>query len=102
MRSLVMSIYLFMTALAAAIGEAFVCKSGLRSPSAHSAPATYVDHLFRVHIALSADPLLVWNYGSIAVLCAVAGLVFWILVRKLDAEEDKLNNLSHGRFEKEY
>jgi len=72
MRSLVMSLFLFMTALSAAIGEAFV--------------------------SLSTDPLLVWNYGTVAVLAGVTGIVFWLSVRKLDAEEDTLNNLAEGQF----
>ncbi|KIM60959.1 hypothetical protein SCLCIDRAFT_123160 [Scleroderma citrinum Foug A] len=73
MRSLVASVLLFTGSLSAAVGEAFV--------------------------SLSADPLLVWNYGSVAVLCAITGSVFWIVVRKLDAEEDKLNNLAQGHLE---
>jgi len=70
MRSLVMAVFLFMSAIASAIGEAFV--------------------------ALSADPLLVWNYGTMAVLAGVAGILFWISVRKLDAREDELNRLNEG------
>ena len=70
MRSLVMSISLFTTALSAAIGEAFV--------------------------PLSEDPLLVWNYGVFAVVSLVTGVVFWFLFKKLDAEEDSLNMLQSG------
>lgn len=70
MRSLVMSFGLFMSALSAAIGEAFV--------------------------PLSTDPLLVWNYGSMAVISFVAGIIFWFFYRKLDAEEDALNMLATG------
>jgi POT family proton-dependent oligopeptide transporter len=70
MRSLVMSVFLFMSAFSSAIGEAFV--------------------------ALSADPLLVWNYGTMAVIATVAGTIFWLCVRKLDAKEDELNRLSEG------
>ncbi|KDQ16329.1 hypothetical protein BOTBODRAFT_54116 [Botryobasidium botryosum FD-172 SS1] len=73
MRSLVMSVFLFMTALANAIGEAFV--------------------------ALSADPLLVWNYGVMAVLAFIAGTIFWTVTRKLDRQEDELNNLDAGHVE---
>ncbi|KIO00277.1 hypothetical protein M404DRAFT_963670 [Pisolithus tinctorius Marx 270] len=73
MRSLVMSMFLFTNAIAAAIGEAFV--------------------------SLSTDPLLVWNYGSVAVICGVSGIIFWILVRKLNSQEDKLNNMAEGRFD---
>lgn len=73
MRSLVMSMFLFTNAVASALGEAFV--------------------------SLSTDPLLVWNYGSIAVLCGISGIMFWIVVRKLNSEEDKLNNMTEGRFD---
>lgn len=70
MRSLVMAFALFMTALAAAIGEAFV--------------------------SLSQDPLLVWNYGSMAVLSFVGGTLFWLSYRQLDRDEDKMNLLPTG------
>ncbi|KAH9475964.1 Peptide transporter PTR2 [Psilocybe cubensis] len=48
MRSLVMFIFLLMTALLSAIGEAFV--------------------------SLSADPLLVWNHGVMDILAFLTGL----------------------------
>ena len=67
MRSLVMSINLLMTAFSSAIAQGLV--------------------------ALSADPLLVWNYGLVAVLAGVGGVAFWFNFRHLDAEEDKLNML---------
>jgi POT family proton-dependent oligopeptide transporter len=70
MRSLVASFALFMSAISAAIGEAFV--------------------------PLSADPLLVWNYGSMAVISFIAGVCFWFMYRNLDAEEDALNMLPTG------
>jgi len=70
MRSLVMSFSLFMTAFAAALGEAFV--------------------------PLSGDPLLVWNYGVFAVLSFAAGVCFFFNFRGLDREEDSLNNLPTG------
>jgi POT family proton-dependent oligopeptide transporter len=70
MRSLVMAFNLFMTTIGAAIGEGFV--------------------------ALSADPLLVWNYGSMAVLSAIGGCLFWIQYRNLDKQEDALNMLPVG------
>lgn len=70
MRSLVMAFNLFMTAIAAAIGEAFV--------------------------SLSADPLLVWNYGVMAVLAFVGGTCFWLQYRGLDKQEDELNMLPTG------
>jgi POT family proton-dependent oligopeptide transporter len=70
MRSLVMSVFLFQSALSAAIGEAFV--------------------------TLSADPLLVWNYGTMGVLSAIGGTIFWFEFRGLDKEEDHLNMLPTG------
>jgi len=74
MRSLVMAFNLFMTAISAAIGEAFV--------------------------SLSADPLLVWNYGVMAVLSFIGGTCFWFQYRDLDREEDHLNMLPTGRLGK--
>ncbi|KAL8306462.1 hypothetical protein RB597_003022 [Gaeumannomyces tritici] len=71
MRSMVQAISLFTTSLSAALGEAFV--------------------------PLSADPLLVWNYGVVAVLAAVGGLLFWLNFKSLDAEEDALNELPEGK-----
>jgi len=70
MRSLVAAFALFMSAISAAIGEAFV--------------------------PLSTDPLLVWNYGSMAVISFCAGCIFWLQYRKLDAREDELNQLATG------
>ena len=68
MRSLVMSVFLFMSAISAAIGEAFV--------------------------SLSEDLLLLWNYDVMGVLAFVAGCLFWLQYRHLDAQE--LNNLAKG------
>ncbi|OJD32771.1 oligopeptide transporter [Diplodia corticola] len=70
MRSLVAAFALFMSAISAAIGEAF-------NP-------------------LSTDPLLVWNYGSMAVISFVGGALFWFCYRELDAQEDQLNMLPTG------
>ncbi|KAH9919966.1 peptide transporter PTR2A [Epithele typhae] len=67
MRSLVMGVFFFTSALSSALGEAFV--------------------------ALSEDPLLVWNYGVMAALAFVADTVFWFQFRHLDAQEDELNHL---------
>lgn len=75
MKSLVMAVFLFMSAIGSAIGEAFV--------------------------SLSVDPLLVWNYGVMGVLAAIAGVFFWVHVYKLDAQEDELNNLDDGQFGEE-
>ncbi|KAI0084620.1 PTR2-domain-containing protein [Irpex rosettiformis] len=73
MRSLVMSVFLFMSAISSAIGEAFV--------------------------PLSTDPLLVWNYGVVGVMSAVSGVIFWFQFRHLDAQDDELDNLAEGHFE---
>lgn len=70
MRSLVMSVSLSMSAIASALGEAFV--------------------------SLSADPLLVWNYGSMAVISFVAGCIFWLQFRHLDTQEEELIALATG------
>ncbi|KHN95023.1 Oligopeptide transporter [Metarhizium album ARSEF 1941] len=72
MKSLVMSINLFMSAVSAAIGQAFV--------------------------PLSGDPLLVWNYTVIAVIAVIGGIVFWFCFRHLDSEEDKWNMLKKSEF----
>jgi POT family proton-dependent oligopeptide transporter len=70
MRSLVMAVFLFMSAVSSALGEAFV--------------------------SLSADPLLVWNYGIMGVLALVSGFLFWWSTADLDAREDEFNNLAEG------
>jgi POT family proton-dependent oligopeptide transporter len=48
--------------------------------------------------ALSTDPLLVWNYGVMAVISFIGGILFWFTFRKLDDEEEVLNNLDDGQF----
>ncbi|KAF7301619.1 hypothetical protein MIND_00727400 [Mycena indigotica] len=70
MRSLVMSIFLFTSAISSALSEAFV--------------------------TLSTDPLLVWNYGSMAVISAIAGVLFWWHVRGIDAKEEEFNRMGVG------
>ncbi|KAL1902417.1 hypothetical protein Sste5346_001397 [Sporothrix stenoceras] len=70
MRSMVQAVSLSMNAISTALGFAFV--------------------------ALSSDPHLVWNYGVVAVLAAVAGTGFWFTFRNLDKEEDRLNMLPNG------
>ena len=72
MRSVVTSVFLFMSAISYAIGEAFV--------------------------SLSADPLLIWNYMTIAILAALAGMGFWAAHRKLDREEESLNAAPESSF----
>lgn len=70
MRSMVQAVALFMTAFSAAIGQALV--------------------------GLAADPLLVWNYGLVAILAFIAGTCFWFQFRGLDIHEDELNELPEG------
>jgi POT family proton-dependent oligopeptide transporter len=72
MKSLVMSINLFMSAVSAAIGQAFT--------------------------PLSADPYLVWNYTVVACIAFVGGVAFWFCFRHLDSEEDKWNMLKKSEF----
>jgi proton-dependent oligopeptide transporter, POT family len=68
-----MSVAMFMSAIASAVGQGFD--------------------------SLSADPLLVWNYGAVGVLAFVGGIGFWFTFRKLDIEEDHLNMLPVGHLE---
>ncbi|BGP45379.1 hypothetical protein JCM10450v2_001197 [Rhodotorula kratochvilovae] len=70
MRSMVMAAGLFTTALSAALGEAF--------------------------LPLSQDPLLVWNYGVMAVLAFAGGVAFWWCFSGLDKEERSLNEIAVG------
>ncbi|OOO09300.1 TGF-beta receptor type I/II extracellular region [Aspergillus oryzae] len=72
MKSLVQSIYLFMHAFSSAIQQGLTL--------------------------LSTDPLLVWNYGFVAVLSFIGGNLFWITHHKLDKEEDELNSLEASSY----
>lgn len=90
MRSLVMSVFMFMSAIASVVGELFV---GRYSPSI---PESWLSHTFSL-AALSADPLLVWNYAILSVLATVAGVLFWRQFHDLDAREDELNGIGSAR-----
>ncbi|KAL8282347.1 hypothetical protein RB597_009855 [Gaeumannomyces tritici] len=72
MKSLVMSVNLFMSAFSAAVGQAWT--------------------------PLSQDPFLVWNYASVAIIAGVAGVAFWFFFKHYDAIEDDLNNLKKTKF----
>lgn len=72
MKSLVMSINLFMSAVSSAIGQAFT--------------------------PMSEDPLLVWNYVCVALIAFIGGVAFWFCFHHLDGEEDKLNMLKKSEF----
>ena len=65
-----MSVQLFTTAFSAALAQAFT--------------------------PLTLDPLVVWNYGAVAIISFVTGVLFWIAYRKMDKEEDQLNMLPTG------
>jgi POT family proton-dependent oligopeptide transporter len=88
---MVMSVCLFANAISSALGEAFVCKPAV----ANVLEGLINDAIFT---ALSTDPLLVWNYGSMGVLSFIAGVFFWFTFRDLDAEEDELNQIPAGGF----
>lgn len=70
MKSFVMAVQLFMNAISSALGEAF-------NP-------------------ISQDPKLVENYAIVAGLCSGAGVLFWILFRGLDKQDENLNNLDRN------
>lgn len=65
MRSIIMGVSLFTTAFASAIGEAFT--------------------------PLSVNPLFVINYGVLAGLAFVGGILFWLFFRRVDRNQEKLN-----------
>jgi POT family proton-dependent oligopeptide transporter len=72
MRSLVTSYWHFMSAFSNALGQALV--------------------------ALAEDPLLVWNYGVVAVAAAIGGVLFWLHQRPTDKKEDMLNMLPDSNY----
>lgn len=72
MRSLVTSYWHFMSAFSNALGQALV--------------------------ALAEDPLLVWNYGVVAVAAAIGGVLFWLHQRPTDKIEDSLNMLPDSNY----
>jgi POT family proton-dependent oligopeptide transporter len=49
-------------------------------------------------VSLAEDPLLVWNYGVVAVLAALGGVAFWFDNRNIDKEEDRLDLLPNAQF----
>lgn len=70
MRSMVQAFALFMTAFAAALGQALV--------------------------PLAGDPHLIWNYTVVAILAFIGGTCFYLQFRSLDIKEDELNLLPEG------
>ena len=39
-----------------------------------------------------------WNYGVMAVLSGIGGILFWFTFRGLDGEDAALDNLAEGHF----
>ena len=70
MRSLVAAFALFMSAIASALGEAW--------------------------LPLLENPHITWNYASVAIISFVFGTAFYLFNRGLDRNEDKLNQLATG------
>ena len=72
MRGLVMGVNLVQNAFSAALGQALV--------------------------PLADDPLLIWNYGVVAILAFAGGIGFWFTWRSLDAREDELNMIQQSQY----
>ncbi|CAI6091904.1 unnamed protein product [Clonostachys chloroleuca] len=72
MKSTVQAIALFTSAVSSALGQALV--------------------------GLSEDPLLVWNYGTVAIIAMIGGIGFYMTFRKADRDEDALNNQEESNF----
>lgn len=72
MRSLVTSYWHFMSAFSNALGQAWT--------------------------SLSDDPYLVWNYGSVAIVAFLGGVLFWLHQRPTDKKEDLLNMLPDSNY----
>lgn len=92
MKSLVMAVFLFTSAVASAIGEAFNGEPCILS----TGPVFFL--IYSPILALSMDPLLVWNYGTMAALSGVGGLFFWLSFRHLDAEDAALDNIGESHY----
>jgi proton-dependent oligopeptide transporter, POT family len=67
MKSFVMSIFLLQTAFGSALSLALS--------------------------SVSVDPKLVWMYSGIAISACIAGVVFWLLFRHYNKQEDKMDAL---------
>ena len=72
MKSTIQAVALSTSAFSAALGQAFV--------------------------SLSEDPLLVWNYGSVAVVAMCGGVGFYLTFRKADKMEDAMNNIKESTY----
>ena len=47
----------------------------------------------QVFIPLTKNPLFVWLYVTVCAIAAVATLVFWLLFKHYNNEEDEMNRL---------
>lgn len=72
MKSTIQAVALSTSAVSAALGQAFV--------------------------GLSEDPLLVWNYGSVAVVAMFGGIGFYMTFRKADKMEDAMNHMKESTY----
>ncbi|WPH00325.1 peptide transporter PTR2-A [Acrodontium crateriforme] len=72
MRGLVMGVNLLQNAFSAALGQAL--------------------------LPLATDPLLIWNYGVVALVAFAGGVGFWFTWRNLDSREDELNMIQKSTF----
>ncbi|PBP19953.1 putative MFS peptide transporter [Diplocarpon rosae] len=72
MRSTITAVALFMNAISSALAQALT--------------------------ALAEDPLLVWNYGVVAVVAFLGGVLFFLDNKEIDAQDDELNMLPESHF----
>ncbi|KAK3697062.1 hypothetical protein LTR37_017660 [Vermiconidia calcicola] len=72
MRGLVMGVNLVQNAFSSALGQAL--------------------------LPLAADPLLIWNYATVAILAFIGGVGFWLTWRSYDKREDELNMLQATQY----
>ncbi|KAJ5040643.1 uncharacterized protein L3040_006292 [Drepanopeziza brunnea f. sp. 'multigermtubi'] len=72
MRSSVTAVSLFMNAVSSAVAQSLT--------------------------VMSADPLLVWNYGTVSVLALVGAILFYLTNRRIEEREDKMNMLPQAEF----
>lgn len=50
-------------------------------------------------VSLAEDPLLIWNYGSVAILAFLGGIAFYFLfTRPWDSQEEKMNLLQESEY----
>ena len=50
-------------------------------------------------MSLAEDPLLIWNYGSVAILAFFGGIAFYFFfTRPWDAEEERMNLLKESAY----